>query len=61
MVKMVPQIETTTIIMIVSLYEFDPLSSTRRYWKSRASLMKEVDILYITFTIYIIFSTQVNE
>lgn len=47
MMNTMPHKETTTIITTVSLYNFVPFLSIRRYWKSKASLIKDVDTLYI--------------
>lgn len=47
--KAVPQSDTTTMKRTVIVRNFVPLFKMRRYWKSNASLIKAVAMLYIAF------------
>lgn len=45
----IPQSDTTTMNTVVIARSLVPFSKMRRYWKSSASLMKAVAILYKAF------------
>lgn len=47
--KAVPQSETTAMKRMLMVRNFEPFSAIRTYWKSKASLISAVDILYSAF------------
>lgn len=48
-VKAIPQSDTTIMVIVVVMRNFDPSSNMRVYWNKRASFIAAADAGYIAF------------